>query len=506
MLLPCIEKMLSVWAKGGQRAKEQQTANSKQQRHALASEYRGSSFRSPTLVSSNFRHHKNDDDLTTTMVRISRRSSSDNRFLPCDTVSVFLGLSFAVIFYLFWNYASLASPVDEHGRPTTAVAAVRGGSQQTTSDSSTATVAYAVSVTGCGSDPITEGGAVLRHSIHRASSRGTLGGRYDYALFAIYHPEAEACSLPLADLGFTLLRRDTPVSVDEIQGHYLRNKIQSNGCCGEKELIKLEAYTLTNYPVVVHLDLDVVVLKPLDNLFDAMLALSKPDKSIFEWPDEPVPDKINAFFTLDYNMVKPHIQNKPVQGGFLVLRPDVAVYEEFREIVREGDFREKGGWGGKVGPFYGSMTFQGIIPYYYNVLHPGQAVELNRCLYNQMADNPRTEKTVNDIVHGKCRTGADDCEDCRNRPIDEVVTTHFTLCQKPWWCVPHTQDMIQHRLCRKLTHEWYKIRSELEQSWGRSGRGSGSFDSDQFYGYCASNGKKGYLPIEKPYGPQTVVR
>ena len=151
---------------------------------------------------------------------------------------------------------------------------------------------------------------------------------------------------------------------------------------------------------------------------------------------------------------------KPVQGGFLVLRPSMDVYNEFVSIIKEGDFRAKGGWGGLVGPFHGSMTFQGIIPYYYDALHPGQAVELNRCVYNQMADNPRDGKTLNDILHGNCRTGQTDCEDWRSRPIDDLVTAHFTLCQKPWLCLPQDQDIIQQRLCRKLHHEWHRIRAD----------------------------------------------
>ena len=148
---------------------------------------------------------------------------------------------------------------------------------------------------------------------------------------------------------------------------------------------------------------------------------------------------------------------KPVQGGFLVIRPSMDVYNEFKAIVKKGDFRKSGGWGGSVGPFYGSMTFQGIMPYYYDVLHPGEAIELNRCVVNQMCDNPRDAKTVNDIVQGNCRTGEspENCEDCRSRPIEDVITTHYTLCQKPWLCIPQDHDMIQQRLCRKLHHEWY---------------------------------------------------
>jgi hypothetical protein len=357
------------------------------------------------------------------------------------------------------------------------------------------TIGFAVSVTGCGSDPITEGAAVLKHSIHRNRQR------YKYEMICIYHPEAESCALPLKELGYKMLRRDTPVAVADIQGEYLRTKISTNGCCGEKELIKLEAYTLTEYPIVVHLDLDVLVLKPLDTIFDLMLGNPIDDTtSLTMFPNQDIPSSVNAAFTYDYNMVQPSVKYKPVQGGFLVIKPDQKVYEEYRDIIRKGDFSASGGWGGQVGPFYGSMTFQGIIPYYYNVLHPGQSIELNRCSYNQMCDNPRTGKTVNDQVQGDCRTGESECQDCRAVPLESVVTVHFTLCQKPWSCLSHNQDLLQHRLCRKITHEWYKVRSEMEQSWGRTGRGSGSYELDMFYGYCSKGGGAGYSRIEAPYG------
>lgn len=114
------------------------------------------------------------------------------------------------------------------------------------SDSDRVTIGYAVTVTGCGSDPITEGAAVLEHSIHLAS----VNGRYDYQMYAIYHPDGAACAAPLADLGYKLLERETPVQVKDIEGDFLRQNIEKNGCCGEKELVKLEAYTLTQHPIV----------------------------------------------------------------------------------------------------------------------------------------------------------------------------------------------------------------------------------------------------------------
>ena len=102
------------------------------------------------------------------------------------------------------------------------------------------TIGFAVTVTGCGSDPITEGAAVLKHSIHLASIHGNVGGRYNYQMYAIYHPDGERCATALEPLGYTLVKRNTPVAVKEIEGEFLRNNIERNGCCGEKELIKLE--------------------------------------------------------------------------------------------------------------------------------------------------------------------------------------------------------------------------------------------------------------------------
>jgi hypothetical protein len=162
-------------------------------------------------------------------------------------------------------------------------------------------IGFAVTITGCGSDPITEGAAVLKHAIHLASVHGNLGGRYDYKMYAIYHPDGYRCAASLKDLGFTLVKRETPVAVKDIQGGFLRENIEKNGCCGEKELVKLEAYTLTDHPVVVHLDLDVVVLKPMDALFDWMLDDGSHDTSDVPimWPEIEKPKKVNAFFTRD---------------------------------------------------------------------------------------------------------------------------------------------------------------------------------------------------------------
>lgn len=233
-----------------------------------------------------------------------------------------------------------------------------------------ATIGYAITVTSCpqstSDSGMLDGAAVLRHSIHRNSARSTSSSsRYDYQMYALVHPSAESCARSqLQPLGYTVLLRDVPVPLQEIEGEYLRSRVEKNGCCGEKEFVKLQAYTLMEHPVVVHLDLDTLVLKPLDGLFDVMIdgvsaaaaGEGSGGQQIAVAFNDPIPQQqpIDAFFTRDYNMAHSGMKHAGVQGGFLVLRPSMEVYKEFQEIIRKGDFRQNGGWGGKgFGPFYG---------------------------------------------------------------------------------------------------------------------------------------------------------
>jgi hypothetical protein len=217
------------------------------------------------------------------------------------------------------------------------------------------------------------------------------------------------------------------------------------------------------------------------------------------WPEKPIPDDIQLLFTKDYNMVGPKRPDKPFQGGFFVLKPSMDVYDEFVKIVKEGDYHVQGGWGKKVGPFYGGMTIQGLLPYFYEHLHPEHAVELNRCVYNNMSDNPMVKLQKK---FDRCRTDQDTCEDCRFRPKEDVVTFHFTICRKPWSCLNYESQQENFRLCREMNHEWYVYRSELEQSWGRTGLGDGRLKPDHYLGYCRHDGDDGYIPISFPIGEE----
>ena len=175
------------------------------------------------------------------------------------------------------------------------------------------TVAFVITVTGCKADYfVLDGAAVLAYSIDQSF----IHSRYDYDLFVFHHPNASECALPLEKLGYIVEERDTPVAIAEIRNEKLQWFIQEWGCCGERELIKFEAFTLTQYPVVVLLDADTLVLQPMDRLFDFLLDSTKvPDPDDLMYVGKPatsgmstnvtIPEKIDVLYTNDYTTIEP---------------------------------------------------------------------------------------------------------------------------------------------------------------------------------------------------------
>ena len=214
-------------------------------------------------------------------------------------------------------------------------------------------------------------------------------------MIAFVHPDAVPCSSVFRNLGYDVQIRDTPFNVSAIKGDFLREHIIKSGCCGEREYLKLYSYALLEYPIVVHLDLDSLILKPLDDLFLAMMGgggggddaddVEEARKRVPVMFDAPLPpsSSINAYFTRDYNMINPGHKHVGVQGGFLVVRPSMEAFEEFVSIVLGGRFVKGNGWydhkGGEVyGGYFGAQQIQGICAFYYDDRHPVSGVELNR--------------------------------------------------------------------------------------------------------------------------------
>ena len=201
------------------------------------------------------------------------------------------------------------------------------------------------------------------------------------------------------------------------------------------ELLKLYTYTMHDYPIALHLDLDFIILKPLDPLFDVFLTPDHAVKYIphAHWPADRVrKQRVESMFTRDYPMSRETgIPSNFIgmQGGFLLVRPNQTAFEELVGLVQKGNYRTpQGGWydGDVQYPgFYGSPQIQGLIGFYYGHYHPDQTVELNRCLHNNMAENPHDKE-------GVCRAPVgDECENCRTKNVTELYSAHFTFCLKP---------------------------------------------------------------------------
>ena len=372
--------------------------------------------------------------------------------------------------------------------------------------------AIVITVTECQDQnyDFVQGAAILHYSLQ---------GKSTYDFVAVLHPTRVSafCREQLHRIGYQTITRDVFVQVSDIRGDFLRERIVKNGCCGETELLKMEAWSLTQYQAVVLCDTDLLFLQSIDPLLqlfggrksEEIRDFIQENTRYFQWVDKALHQlstkteaKLQLLYTIDYAMVLARRKIKPFQGGFVILRPNQTIYEEFREIVLEGDFRDNGGWGGQTGKFWGAMTFQGLLPYYFQILHPDLlSLELNRCIHDNMASRPR-EKDEDDAP---CFTGETICEDCRLTPREDIVSFHFTNCLKPWHCVRHSTTSLKQQLCRYMHHAWFHTRSLMEQSMGGlqssliavSNNTSEPIGLDPFLaGYCKTGGRSGYRHIQ----------
>lgn len=107
-----------------------------------------------------------------------------------------------------------------------------------------------------------------------------------------------------------------------------------------------------------------------------------------------------------------------------------------------------------------------------------------------MVDNPYHKNT------NKCLDQNPTCEDCRLQKIENVVSAHFTICQKPWTCTSFTNPKNK-VLCEQLHREWFILRNEFELSLGLNTEEYRKFNKQTAYskGMCKTFGDHGYLPI-----------
>ncbi|CAJ1944495.1 unnamed protein product [Cylindrotheca closterium] len=416
------------------------------------------------------------------------------------------------------------------------------------------TVAYLVSVTGCTKSfatKIYDFGAVLKKSIDLNSFPLHPRSRYGSKTFVLVTPETKTtkCVKHLKRAGFQPYSVKFPVKFSEIQqvegAKIFRKNIRSDGCCGEKELIKLHAYSMTDFPVAIHLDLDTLVVNPLDPVIDAMVlppdnptgrdarellfAPELPESNTsFRYPRMATPtykasvplDKLDvqAYYTRDYNMLKRGKGLKVgLQGGFIMVKPNLTTLETLVNMVRSGKYYNakggrQGGWfrSGYFSHIWGSMTIQGLLAYYYSDVAHDTSIELNRCRFNQIAENPRrssfdkrgkyprgTPISVDaDYKDMDCRDRpGSDCDDvqCQKWPLEETFIFHFTYCKTPTKCgdISYNETYKDHQ-CNLMYRKWFDVR-KLVSGDKHDRIATGTYYPDHYRGYCREKGK--YISI-----------
>jgi hypothetical protein len=145
-------------------------------------------------------------------------------------------------------------------------------------------IGYAISITDDCSAEYMDAAAVLRQSIHMNSIRAkNATSKYDYRLYAFVDPKAKRCRKLLKYIGYEVMILGIPFNMTDVRNEVLPRVWPNAGCCGEKEFIKLYAYTLEQHPIVVHVDLDMIFLKPMDHIFDGKCFTTLMPDAVVAW-------------------------------------------------------------------------------------------------------------------------------------------------------------------------------------------------------------------------------
>lgn len=319
-------------------------------------------------------------------------------------------------------------------------------------------VAYAIFVTDLDSPAWQDAMAVMAYSLKKVKAKS----RHD-ATSLVLAPDRmpDKQKDMLLSFGFDeVVRRPPPVRVAEIQTAGARNEMghtqgteKGTTFALEEETIKYWGMAQTQFDRVLVLDADTLVLDPMDELME-------------------LPEDFAGVY--DHGLDCCGSRVPPVQGGFLLMRPNATDFEAIKALTREGDFGG-GGWKKSgVGYWYGGVGPDGLLAYYFNkdaLAHlPKVQLEGHRELAEGI-DKPTLRgsrmKAVDPSVYDVLLVDRL-VQDLKAKGADmsvvgsHVKAAHFTGdCLKPWSCWRPDQTKPGSGLCSILHDKWWQLWTEV---------------------------------------------
>lgn len=291
---------------------------------------------------------------------------------------------------------------------------------------------------------------------------------------------------------------------------------------GVRDLLRLQAFTLTSHPMVVLIDFDSFILQPLDDILQSMVA--SPSTIAYSKTYAPIGEVATGY-------------NNGVDMGCVVIKPSLTELDSILTVYKTASYDPALGWDSSgVGSFPGAMGSSGILSYYYGAYRetlggneggtrrlsavPAPPIILDECLYSDSASD--------DIyghldANGNCRNGESTCSDCSAQSTDGIVVARLGCAEcesfdevcggMPYDCPSlDALDQISGRrggFCRHVHQQWFDKRKAFEEKHfkntpgGPKAKADGTFDVIVTKGYCKEQGQQGYEKIvpDDPTGP-----
>jgi len=199
--------------------------------------------------------------------------------------------------------------------------------------------------------------------------------KYGFTMIALIHPSATMCPdanggmidmvKTAQEIGYIPRIWDEAIYAEELGIN--REYFLSHPSYSTRDLIYLRAVSMTNFPLVVVSEATRMMLEPIDEVYDALLA----DESL------------RATFIED--------STGHIDLGMTILKPSLTDFEALRNAYQTVPFDASTGWGesGYGGEGVdGGMTSKGILTYYYKSYLPSTSTTtLDRCLYANGGDS-----------------------------------------------------------------------------------------------------------------------